>query len=287
MQSNIYETLSRDTVAVAESLSVMINKEQAIYRISDYLLPLVSSSCSSSAITESDRTQIVDWCYSVVDLVEFERETVMVAMGIVDRFLSKPSSSTTYFLQDRVQFQLLSLTALYIAIKTNELQAFGSDLVAAVSNGLYSVKDVEAMELTILQGLEWRIFAPTSIQLAHQILSLLLPHVRLEESMWYYILDEVRYQAKNALRDYHLSIERPSTVAMAAILNSLDRVVDSQDLQAILRTLLTIIKNGDFASTGRILSASVRLQRVITEDAAFQSETLVDMERVAVAGRAA
>jgi len=137
-----------------------------------------------------------------------------------------------------------------------------------------------------LQGLEWRIFAPTSIQLAHQILSLLLPHVRIEESMWFYILDEVRYQAKHALRDYHLSIERPSTVAMAAILNSLD-TVDSQDLQVILRTLLTIIKNGDFASTGRILSASVRLQRVIAEDAAFQSGTLVDMERVAVAGRAA
>ena len=211
---SIYETLSRDKTAVADSLWVMLQKEQTTYSdCRDYLLSS-SHSCSAAhhapIITESDRMQIVDWCYSVVDILEFDRENVMIAMGLVDRFLSKPNSGTSHFLQDQVQFQLLAMAALYIAIKTNERAAFSSANFSAMSGGLYSVEDVESTELKILSGLSWHICAPTSIQVANHILSLLLPHVNLKESTWGILLDEVQYQAEYAVRDYCFSTQRPN-----------------------------------------------------------------------------
>ena len=150
MQS-IYDSLSQDTTVVFDSLFAMIQKEQTTYRSCDYLLS--SPACSSSGdtlITKTNRMQIVDWCFDIVDRLKLERETVMMAMEMVDRFLSKSSvsSTTNHFLYDRDQFQLLALTSLYITIKTNEnMQAsFGSVFFSSSSRGIYSVEEIENME---------------------------------------------------------------------------------------------------------------------------------------------
>ena len=84
MQPSISDSLSNDTSAMMESLSAMMQKEQAVYKIYGYL----HSPIQDSTITESDRLKIVDWCYCVVDQWEFDRETVAMAMELVDRFLS-------------------------------------------------------------------------------------------------------------------------------------------------------------------------------------------------------
>ena len=268
---SIYETLSRDKSAVADSLWVMLQKEQTTYSgCRDYLQSASHSRPSPAAITESDRMQIVDWCYGVVDTLEFDREIVMIAMGLVDRFLSNPSSSSTrYYLQDQLQFQLLALAALYIAIKTNERAAFSSANFSAMSGGLYSVEDIEATELKVLSSLSWHICAPTSIQIGNHILSLLLPHhVNLkEESTWGVLLDEVHYQAEYAVRDFYFSPQRPSTVAFAAIFNALEVVTISQvDRQAILAALMLVISNGDFATSDHLMPATCRLHDLLEYD---------------------
>lgn len=88
-----------------------------------------------------------------------------------------------------------------------------SAFFADMSNGDYSINDIEDMELSILHSLSWRINGPTSIQIAHSILSLVLSHhTNLRESTWGFILDEVRYQTEHAVRDYYSCIQRPSTV---------------------------------------------------------------------------
>lgn len=266
---SIYETLSRDKAAVAESLWVMLQKEQTTYSgCRDYLQSASHSRPSAAAITESDRMQIVDWCYGVVDTLEFDREIVMIAMGLVDRFLSKSSSATRYYLQDQLQFQLLAMAALYIAIKTNELAAFSSANFSAMSGGLYSVEDIEATELKILSSLSWQICAPTSIQIGNHILSLLLPYVNLkEESTWGVLLDEVHYQAEYAVRDYYFSAQRPSTVAFAAIFNALEVVTISQvDRLAILAALMSVISKGDFATSDHLMPATRRLHDLLEYD---------------------
>ncbi|KAL7537916.1 hypothetical protein ACHAXR_010899 [Thalassiosira sp. AJA248-18] len=270
MQSSIYDSLTHDSAAAAESLSVMIQKEQSTYKTGDYLHPPMQD--DATMITESDRMKIVDWCYSVVDQCQFERETVAIAMEIVDRFLSKPISTASQdMLRGRKKFQLLAMTALYIAIKTNEKAALGSVFFSSLSHGEYSVDDIEAMELTILKGLSWRICAPTSVQMTRLILSLVMPHVSLEESTWGFILDEVQFQTESALRDYYFTAQRRSTIAMAAIFNTVAQV-EEKNRQALLRALMLVMKNEDFEALEHLVAAKSRLKSVVECNGAIAEE---------------
>ena len=131
--------------------------------------------------------------------------------------------------------------------------------------------EIEGMELSILEGLSWRICAPTSIQMAHHILSVILPHVNLQDSTWEFILDEVRFQTEYAVRDYYFTMQRPSTVALAAIFNTLDQV-DQQDRQATLRALLFVM-NREFASPELLKSSKSRLQSLVRTN-----DTIVEVE---------
>ena len=193
-------------------------------------------------------------------------------MSIVDRFLSKlsPMPRQTY-LTDRKQYQLLSMAALYIAIKVNEPEAFGSDSFAALSFGVYTQDDIENMEVTILNGLEYRIYAPTGIQMAYHILSLISPRVSLKESTWCFILDEVRFQAEYAVRDYYFSTKRPSTVALAAIFNTLDQV-DRGVRQDVLSVLIEIMDDDKFAPVKELFEAKRRLKGLVERDGPVEED---------------
>ena len=67
-------------------------------------------------------------------------------------------------------------------------------------------------------------------------------------SLFEFILDVVRYQVEHAVRDYYFSLIRPSTVAMAAILNALDQV-DLEACRYILEALLSsqLVMLNDFS----------------------------------------
>ncbi|KAL7434408.1 hypothetical protein ACHAXH_003479 [Discostella pseudostelligera] len=284
---------SWQSTTVSETLSVMLQKERRrLYASCDYLgiIPQSSSFCSQEAvildnddevepttmitITEVDRTQLVDWCYKVIDLCNLERETVAMAMDMVDRFLSSNNSNKTCeedmaykVLRDRIQFQLLVVTALYVAIKTNEKTVFGSKLFSIISCDLYSISDIEDMELKLLSGLSWYISAPTSVQIANHILKLISERLIIRKSTWADILDEVQYQAEHAVRDYYFVTQRPSTVAMAAIFNALDLVEDDHDRQALHSYLLVILLESteEYDSIEQIMTSKDRLNLAVVE----------------------
>ena len=77
----------------------------------------------SQKLTVKDRAQIVDWCYSLIDLCQLARSNVAMAMSIADRFMSNPngllvSQFTPYSFSpqeirhNRTMFQLLAVSAL-------------------------------------------------------------------------------------------------------------------------------------------------------------------------------
>ena len=144
-----------------------------------------------------------------------------------------------------------------------------SDFFAAMSKGEYTTSDIETMEFTILNTLSWRIYAPTSIQMAHSILSLIVPHVSNilseENNTWGFILDEVQYQTECAVRDYTLCTQRPSTVVMAALFNTINMVSDRDERKVLLHALLLVMNNqGKFASLELILGTRHRLRQYDT-----------------------
>ena len=95
---SVQESLCHDTTSITEALSVMIQKEQTVYTCTDYLLSSSSSSstemdCSTATtdddssenddvVTAKDRQLICDWCYSIVDATQFDRETVAMVSYI-------------------------------------------------------------------------------------------------------------------------------------------------------------------------------------------------------------
>lgn len=226
-------------------------------------------------------------------------------MEMIDRFLSQSSKCTTMsddnslpsssssttqlYLTNRKQYQLLSMSSLYIAIKAHEPIAFASDMFASMSNGLYTISDIEEMECYILKTLQWNINCPTNVQFAYHVLSLIYKHLQssvsvddeeesssvVDESTWCFILDETRFQIEYALRDYLLSnIERGSTVALASILNALDQVSNENEKQCILHTLLSVMKSYNFDSLYQVYVVKDRLSNFVSgNDSSSSSNT--------------
>ena len=187
------------------------------------------------------------------------------AMEMVDRYLSQQNTPTQDFLNDPKQYQLLTMVALYIAIKVNESIAFGSDLLAEISCGAYTVEEIEATELSILHGLGFRLYAPSSFQMAQHILSLIAPHVILRESTWSFILDEVKFGLEYSVRDYFFSTRRPSKVALAAIFNAVDQV--DPELFQEFAIVASLVMGSTLATPSELVASKSRLKHLIESEA--------------------
>ncbi len=257
------ETLCRNTAAVADTLAAMIKRELTTYSCSSggYIDP-----SDPNMVTADDRLKLVDWCYGIVDHYQFSRETVASAMEMVDRFLSAPSNSddaarvSDEALSDQSKFQLLTVAALYTSIKINEKVAISSDLFSEMCLRVYSAKEIEDTERTLLCGLSWRCHAPTAQQVGMSVLSLLLPYVDIPDVTWAFLMDEMKYLTELAVRDYYFSTQRTSTIALAAILNVI-RDTTTRERQELLGAFLRIIVECfDFDHSIQIAATRARLQ---------------------------
>jgi hypothetical protein len=156
------------------------------------------------------------------------------------------------------------MTALYMSIKIHESTVLGSEFFAEISKGKYSVEQIETTELMILRQLEYRLSAPTSIQISNHILSLLLPYVSLSPSTWDFILEEVEYQNECTVFDYYFSRQRPSTVAVASIINSLEQVqISEQDHRALRVALVMVTTAHDIAQPTELMDSKNKLKYLI------------------------
>jgi len=245
------ESLSRDTVAVADTLTVMIQREQltiSSWHVGGYL-----DSSDPTMITADDRKKLVNWCYHFVDHCRLSRESVASAMEMVDRFLSTASMNISNSadadavravceeaLRDQSKLQLLTVAALYLSIKINERVAVPSDLFSEMCSGAYSTEEIEAMERILLSGLSWRCHAPTAHQVGLSILSLILPFVDIPEDTWGFLMDETKYLIELTVLNYDFSIQRTSTVALAAVHNAIGEI-RCKGHQEMLRLYLSVI----------------------------------------------
>jgi hypothetical protein len=100
---------------------------------------------------------MANWCCTVIDYLDFERETVAIALSCLDRFLETSTAldMDCCCLRESRQFKIAGMTCLYTAIKSLEPEAVEPDLVVELSGNLCQVEDVEAMERAILSALDW------------------------------------------------------------------------------------------------------------------------------------
>ncbi len=265
------ENLSRNTRAVAHTLTAMIKSELTTYSCSShegYLNP-----SDPGMITAGDRMKLVGWCYNIVDHCRLSRETVASAMEMVDRFLSMPSNSadaarvSDEALRDQSKFQLLTVTALYTSIKINEKTVISSEAFAEICHHIYSAQEIEDMERTLLSGLSWRCHAPAAHQVGMSLLSLLLPFVDMPEVTWGFLMDEMKYLTELAVRDYSFSTQRTSTIALAAIFNAIHDANTTTRNKVLLGAFIQVtMECYDFDHPTKIAEARTRLQTLAMKE---------------------
>ena len=257
---------------ITDRLNNMIDQEQSPhYQTSDYLR-LSRNYClakkSARRLSPSARTKVVRWLYDIVDYFALQRETVDVAMSYVDRFMSNNSSHrvATQARRNVTTYQLVAVACLFIATKTSDYLHIDAKVLVRASRGCYTVDEITDMENTVLKALEWRLSGPTSLSIAYHAIALLnevigsrvKSQVRKEDKISS-VVDFARLQIELSVSEYNTFVLRsPSSIALAAVLNSMDLLdFKSSEINAFRQAL------GD--ATGICVQSSQEIHQVRQE----------------------
>lgn len=212
---------------VNEYLSVMMEQEDSTYRCLDYLQS--QDQHGDGTIDQFCRYKMTQWAYNVIDYINFRRETVEIAMSYLDRFLCTGCTRADLVLKCRKEFQLASMTCLFMAIKVNEPVIIDLNLLGDLSKGLYTHDDFKKMEVDILFALNWRVNGPTPQSFMIHILAILQHQMQSSSfnTLWLKdlpnLLEAAIYQIELSVGEYDLVTQKPSVIATASIWNSLEQ----------------------------------------------------------------
>jgi len=228
-------------------------EDEAAYKCIDYI-----NRCSGNYLTDLNcdeavecRFKMCEWCYQVADFCKIRRETVLVAISCLDRYMGTLSRS------DAAHYQLASIVCFYIAVKAQETTVLDINLVAELSRGLYDIHDIQQMELTVLVALQWRINGPTSYDFVRCYAETILgsgsdstsTSMVTEEG----IDDIMKYsfhQADLASTDYDLIMCPPSQIAICAISNA---ILESKLLSIYTKQDLLDVLNEQTSSSHHLI----------------------------------
>mmetsp|Transcript_15738 Transcript_15738/g.32255 ORF Transcript_15738/g.32255 Transcript_15738/m.32255 type:complete len:312 (-) Transcript_15738:44-979(-) len=208
---------------ISARISAMkMQEESTAYRCSDYF------SAGKTSVDASCRSKLVEWTYSIVDFCGFQQETALTAFSYVDRYISSGSEHTRKALDDRRLYQLLFMTALHIAVKIHETKQIDALVLSRLSHGKYSAGEFLEKERDLLNGLDWRLSGPTPMEFARCFLSI-VPHCGGDDASKSLLLTYVQQQIKKATAKSDLLSQKPSTIALSALLNAMSEI-DGKDL---------------------------------------------------------
>ena len=198
--------INLDKSDIMECITAMHLQEQKTPRCINYFQ-------RTDVVDESSRNAMVNWLCQISDALSLNRDTVGLAMSLLDRFLSTNTESAKKALADKHKFQLASITTYYIAVKVNEPVALGLDMLVKLCRGFYEQSAIMKMENDILFSLEWRISAPTPLDFMRHILALL-------PSTKECIVEQAEKHMVNASQDSSFSELSPSVVGAACVVIS-------------------------------------------------------------------
>lgn len=170
-------------------------------------------------VDEYCRDQIVLWSYRVVDYFNIDREVVAIAMSYLDRFMSIKHCN-------RRTFKLAATTTLQLAVKIHHPHSLKLvSILSDLSRGEFDAQDITEMESTISSNLKWRLHPPTALNFVSTVLMhspptcLKSPHI---ENSGDAVLDFAMFFAELSVCDYYFVMQRPSSVALASVLNAME-----------------------------------------------------------------
>jgi len=254
-----------------------------------------SNSSEEEPINNSDRTKMCDWYYEMSDFLKISRSTASRSLTLLDRFMSTDfgrlssvkeagreynvAGVVVAATQNRDEYQLVALTALFLSIKLYERLNIQPEHVSYLSRGRYTSDEVIQMEIVMLQALEWKVCVADKIDYVESYLDVMLPGMkRLSRSCL--VEDDQQYDTSSSststdnvlssmkelatlqiqLSDFDpsFSTQRPSLVAFAAVINAFELKKDklSQVDQSTFLTSVHVLMDkmyplNDFLSKDR------------------------------------
>mmetsp|Transcript_25408 Transcript_25408/g.51741 ORF Transcript_25408/g.51741 Transcript_25408/m.51741 type:complete len:356 (+) Transcript_25408:630-1697(+) len=256
--SSASASVSPDVDALQDCISVMRHQEDEAYKCNDYLLRRRIDCLSTTRETSSVNTQqqqvggetvdvtcrekMAEWSYRIVDHFHGNREIVAISFNMLDRFLDRCCC-------DRTAFKLAAITSLYISIKLYSSKQVSIESLSRLSRGEFDVKNIAEMETILLKTLDFRLHGPTSQKFIDHMMTLLSQDIK--EGTRRIIGQRAHFFAELAVLDYSLSIESPSSLAFAAIMNAAEGFENhsiSYDESAIFLMAVENATKADFQS---------------------------------------
>ena len=160
----------------SDHVRLLVEQEAAHYPLfGNYLVQTATSHASVPArdrVSEAWRRKLCEWCFEVVDHFNYDREVVSFALYYLDRSASLRTADSSDEPLPKREYQLLAVTALYMAIKihgeTDERDGPRRKLrigaFVELSRGFFAEPLIEDTERSILYELDWRINPPTCLR---------------------------------------------------------------------------------------------------------------------------
>jgi len=197
-----------------------------------------STSRSTASLDVACRTRVCKWMFHIIDIMGLQHETAAIAISYLDRFMSiscahrhdkaKQKRSTTRC--NRREYQLVASTSLYIAIKIHEPFVLRPEVISSLTGGLVTPDNIIACEKIILTTLRWRMNGPTPHQFINYLLKLLpSSSTSTDQELVNKLCESSHSWIETAIKDYACIPLRSSTVALSALLNSLEDISQGAD----------------------------------------------------------
>ena len=144
VQDESYRTIDYLNPSHQQILQQRYENDPSVFDWQSGFTPSTSSNSSQSGINEVWREKICEWSYQVIDHFDFSREVVSVSIHYLDRFLATTPVN-------KKLFQLVAMTALYLAIKIYEPGNLSMKSMIELSRGFFTPSQMAEMEMAILR----------------------------------------------------------------------------------------------------------------------------------------
>lgn len=192
------------------------------------------------------RMIMAEWIFELVDFFDYPREAAAVSMNYLDRTMSALRSSGSAP-PSKLEFQRIFITCSYVALKLacRSIPCLSAAQMALISRGLFTEERIVASERELLERLRWRLHPPVG----HSFLECYAKLLQAGNDLpvcWELIFDDARYLVELALLDTKLAMQRPSLIALAALLNALsDSELSASQLAVVSANIGTSLLMGD------------------------------------------
>jgi len=247
-----------------DRVEAMLGLEKRSYICIDYLehLSNTPNGARKSCSLDQHRQRICSWMYQLLDTCNINREIVYFSMNLLDRFLSNIISNCNRLECDvdnyigGSQYELASLTALYIAMKLNgsQSQPVRISRFEMLSRRKFTAGDICEMEMKMLTVLSWHVFPPSPAEYVENFISVLCyyhskfqdrpsPAFEQLDPIFDKMLDISVFLTELAVCDYFFVTEKASTIAFSSMLIAMERFQDcvcGEEYLAFLTVLETV-----------------------------------------------